>query len=105
MCKKTQIVLALVGVVLSSIGCMAIRSRQDTKAKVPSQVPPMTSDPFAPCDIDRDGDCDVDDYNMIVHLIGETIGGSRYNELADADHDGLISKDDLRRLFPTMPEQ
>lgn len=53
--------------------------------------PPMTTVVFAPCDLDRDGDCDADDHTLLTKTIGECEDGENYNELADADHDGCVT--------------
>ena len=64
--------------------------------------PPMIASPFEPCDNDRDGDCDTDDFDLVKNAIGQCFDGSNYNELADADHDGCVTLSDLQDLFPKL---
>ena len=69
----------------------------------PPGSPPMVIDVVAPCDIDRDGDCDAADFELVTKAIGECIDGENYNALADADHDGCVTEEDVKQLFPVSP--
>lgn len=69
----------------------------------PYSLPPMTTVIFAPCDIDRDKDCDATDFDLITRAIGQCISAEDYNELADADRDGCVTLADQKQLFPTVP--
>lgn len=52
-----------------------------------------------PCDIDFDNDCDQGDINLAETFVGQCENMDRYNEPADADHDGCITQADLEMLF------
>jgi dockerin type I repeat protein len=65
----------------------------------PAGSPPMIADPFAPCDLDGDGDCDTVDLQLVTNAIGECDNGDNYNELADADHDGCVTDTDREILL------
>ena len=65
----------------------------------------MTIVPHKECDNDLDGDCDYKDYKLITKALGECVEGNNYNEPADANHDGCVTEDDLRMLFPEPPQQ
>ena len=61
------------------------------------------------CDLDLDGDCDRDDYEILlrsVHMCFEHKPNIAlaYNPLADADRDGCVLRD-LVILFPVIPER
>ena len=61
------------------------------------------------CDLDLDGDCDRDDYEILlrsVHMCFDhrPYGILVYNPLADADRDGCVLGD-LVILFPAIPEK
>lgn len=60
----------------------------------------MIMDPYNPCDIDRDKDCDGKDYQLFIKVMGQCDNGNNYNEIADADHDGCITYEDQQVLFP-----
>lgn len=55
------------------------------------------------CDLDFDKDCDNNDFNIFKSVIGECEDGGRYNEPADANHDGCITLKDQEILFPNEP--
>lgn len=60
----------------------------------------MITEVFSICDIDRDRDCDSDDFNLFDNALGECEDGDSYNEVADADHDGCVTVMDQEVLFP-----
>ena len=51
--------------------------------------------------MDDDEDCDADDYAIAATAIGHC-EKEGYNALADADHDGCVTIDDLKQLFPNL---
>lgn len=55
---------------------------------------------YEPCDTDRDGDCDEVDYRLFSNAIGQCEEGDNYNELADIDHDGCVTYEDEKIIFP-----
>jgi hypothetical protein len=69
--------------------------------------PDPVSDAFAlsvplvalPCDIDADGNCDDDDAELAEAVMGQCIEMDNYNELADVDHDGCVTRVDGEILF------
>jgi hypothetical protein len=69
-----------------------------------------------PCDLNSDGNCDWNDYELFLqsdHMCKDDppvflpqYGFRRmYNPLADANHDGCVLGDDRRKLFPIIPEK
>src|SRR5690606_33744200 len=59
------------------------------------QVPvggPMEEDPFAPCDLDKDGDCDDADRAAVQASAGSCFGDAGYFFLADHDGDGCVEQ-------------
>lgn len=56
-----------------------------------------------PCDLDDDGDCDQKDFALFRKALGQCTDDDRYNQLADADHDGCVSEADGEQLFPVIP--
>ena len=65
----------------------------------------VLADPYQLCDNDRDGDCDLNDYNLVKNAIGQCDTGNQYNSPADADHDGCVTAKDLKQLFPVIPKR
>ena len=59
-----------------------------------------TARPFIPCDNDDDGDCDGTDYVEMAASQGTCNGDDGYNVMADADHDGCVTQEDLEQLSP-----
>jgi len=57
---------------------------------------------YEPSDNDGSGTVDGNDYLLATLAVGSCIGGN-YNELADADHDGCVTADDLAELYPFVP--
>lgn len=51
------------------------------------------------CDVNGDGDCNLNDVKMLESLIGECDYGNKFNEIADLDHDGCITKSDRDLLL------
>jgi hypothetical protein len=52
------------------------------------------------CDVNADGDCDFADVKKLEELLGECVPGStKFNELADVDHDGCITNKDRELLL------
>jgi hypothetical protein len=68
-----------------------------------SRLGPMVTIVYPPCDNDRDGDCDSRDFFLVARSVGQCQDEGRYNEPADADHDGCVSSDDVTELFPVIP--
>lgn len=68
----------------------------------PAQSPSVIVS-FDPCDLDRDRVCDSKDRTLFLQSLRQCVGADRYNELADADHDGCVSTQDQRLIFPTDP--
>ncbi len=60
---------------------------------------PMTEDPFAPCDFNDDGVCDVFDIELFMGVFGSCFGDDAYNPFADIDGSGCIDSDDEYFLF------
>jgi hypothetical protein len=70
-----------------------------------------------PCDLNGDGVCDWEDYKIFlksVHMCFdneptvlpyECHSVCAYNPLADANRDGCVLGDDMRLLFPIIPER
>ncbi len=50
-------------------------------------------------DLDEDGDVDYDDYVIILHAMGHSVGQPEYVAEADYDHDGAVSLIDYRTWF------
>lgn len=66
-----------------------------------TRVQPMIMVSREPCDVDNDNDCDNDDFLIFqAYYYGACQSGNRYNELADADHDGCVTAVDQKILFP-----
>lgn len=61
----------------------------------------MVADPSPSCDLDIDLDCDDSDFELLRSRLGECEGGGNFQEKADADHDGCITLEDQKILFPT----
>jgi len=55
---------------------------------------------FELCDNDKDGDCDPDDIEQFRAVMGQCEHGDNFNVLADANHDGCATINDLHLLFP-----
>jgi hypothetical protein len=65
---------------------------------------PQTMEAYIFGDTDNDGDADADDYLLSVLAIGGCDSGcDYYNELADADHDGYVTRKDIEDLYPVVP--
>ena len=88
-------------VVIASIGYAVITWKTTRQTSEPLESVTVV---FQPCDIDRDGDCDADDFELLTNVIGECIEGDNYNEVADADHDGCVTVQDQKQLFPITPQ-
>lgn len=85
-------------------GCVTEKDKRllfPTVERVPAGSPPMIADPYEPCDIDGDSDCDAADFQRVSGAIGQCIGDSNYIRLADADHDGCVTENDREKLFPS----
>ena len=58
------------------------------------------------CDVNFDGDCDLDDVKKLEELIGECIPGStKFNGIADIDGDGCITNKDRDFLLRELSKQ
>jgi len=68
---------------------------------IPSEAP-MIFESHEPCDIDFDGDCDADDYEIVARTMGQCIDGDNYIEPADANLDGCVDETDQQNLFPVV---
>jgi hypothetical protein len=58
--------------------------------------------PFAPCDFNNDGNCDIVDFEFLQDLIGACLGSDDYSFLADIDGSGCIDSLDQHYLFPDI---
>jgi len=57
------------------------------------------------CDVNGDGDCNSDDVKVIEKLIGECLPGStKFNVIADMDHDDCITETDRELLLREISE-
>jgi hypothetical protein len=66
----------------------------------------MGIDPYAPCDLDWDHDCDEVDSRRFQAFLGRCKGDTGFTlavSRADADRDDCITKADERELFPANP--
>ena len=78
--------------------------RSKDTSQVSRRDGPCTIGTYIFGDTDYDGDADADDYLLGVLAIGGCDSGcDYYNELADADHDGYVTKEDIKYLFPVIP--
>lgn len=96
------------GVVVIMAAVVVLLFRDQPLASPPlddGQMPPMTREEFIPCDNDRDGDCDVDDYELVSGAMGRCVGEEGYNRLADQDRDGCVTEKDRMELFPVIPRR
>lgn len=59
----------------------------------------MINEKVNPCDQDGDGDCDNIDKNIAEKSLGQCAGGSSFNALADANHDGCVLLQDIDLLY------
>ncbi|MEK7201879.1 MAG: dockerin type I domain-containing protein [Patescibacteria group bacterium] len=69
------------------------------KALLFGECPPRVTVYWQPCDIDRDRDCDRNDFLLFTQVLGQCQDGDNYNELADANHDGCVTAADQQILF------
>ena len=58
------------------------------------------------CDVNGDGDCDLSDVKNLEELMGECIPGStKFNVIADMDHDDCITNKDRDFLLQELSKQ
>lgn len=99
--KLSHIVFGLGAVLIFALLVSAgLTLRQPRGVVLPTT--PMVADPFEPCDLDLEGDCDAQDYAIAAGVVGECQRGQRYIARADADHDGCITPSDLWQLYPAF---
>ena len=67
------------------------------------ETEPMEECPFAPCDLDKDGDCDEGDGQIFADAFGKCRGEPGYNFDADIDGDGCVVTNDEQVLLPPPP--
>lgn len=101
--NKTHLILRhlapwLVGAVLG-VGVMLTWLVSSDKRSAPVD-PQMKALPRQPCDVDWNGDCDALDYDRGAAAQGTCLGDVGYRRFADADRDGCVTTEDVRRLFP-----
>jgi len=65
----------------------------------PIGSPPQVRDNSLQNDLDGDGDCDNDDEVLFNKYLGNCLDGN-YCELCDANHDGCVTEEDRKELFP-----
>ena len=53
----------------------------------------------APCDFDKDGDCDADDFEFFQRALVSCLGDTNYHPAADVDSSGCVDSQDQYYLF------
>ena len=98
-----KVIIISIGLLIIALIVGGIVVFSDGRPPIGPGSEPMTTERFAACDLDGDGDCDSNDLAIFTNALGQCDTGNNYNTVADADHDGCVSGDDEKILFPSQP--
>lgn len=89
-------------------GCVTATDKKIVLSGIPKEIEaPMEENPVSLCDLNEDGSCDENDFQLLQSALGKCLKGFRTSAevRADIDGDGCITLKDQMMLFPTLPEK
>ena len=102
------IIIFAVAIVIAINTDLVKRLKKEPPTPSPSpttqQSSPQESLDIVPCDINADGNCNVEDLNLLNKALGTSRGQKGYIPLADLDYDGVINEVDKQTLLKLLDQ-